>query len=379
MTNKPEKKHLLSSIKPNSKITKTLILTFILLNLIFKVNSVQQQNKSLNNETAPTTAKDQNKTNQLSREFFEIPEFPPTKNETKAANETNQLQNQTQQTQKREKASFDPNKYANSRFSKQTPALISEAKLLNSTCFTQWLPAIALFSDYEQAILVQAALENEDNTRCINCKYYSANLLSIFKKDLASLIKLLNIESFSKRDPFRCLLGLLAQQGESLAENSITDKVRENVSEYIYFQAVANQCAAQFLKELSLFLAQRRRFFCATKDQIRQMALFDEDQNIIAFKWTLKEAEKITFLFNNYAQCVSLKENLYPQTFNKVYGILANTQACELKWQKATLMQAGGNFTNEGLQGNETLGGGGNETGNVGFGRTLIGNIFENF
>lgn len=133
---------------------------------------------------------------------------------------------------------------------------------------------------------------------------------------------MLNIASFSKRDPFRCLLSLLTQEDHLINQN-YKHEIQNEITEFVYFQTVGNHCTAKFVKELSLLLAHRRRFFCASKDDIAKMGIFDDKENIVGFKWTIKEAQKITDLFNQFAECKSLDKNIYSQTFFKIRNFSA--------------------------------------------------------
>lgn len=306
---------------------------------------------------------------------------------------------------------FNPNNYFNANYTKVQAYLIPETSTLmkDKTCFQRMLPVISYLSDYEQALLVRAALLNQDPTRCIDCNYYSSNLMNAIKKELANAVKLLNIESYTKRDPLRCMLNLVAMGESALNQNQaqqkqnqsaaakanntdflaanatninitvlpsnntqgtidnknivlqslnrpilrgaaqgpLSSQVTQEVSDYLYYQALGNQCAAEFLYEAEMLLMDRRRYLCAKNDEMNNIAIFDSNNNIIAFKWTYKEAERMTDLFSNYAQCKSIENNIYPQVFNKAYGDLASNKPCQVE---ADLLFAQTNITNPAIQ-----------------------------
>lgn len=291
---------------------------------------------------------------------------------------------------------FNPNIYYNANYTKIEPSIIPEALTLSKDrpCFQRLLPVIGYFSDYEQALLVRAALQNTDNTRCFDCNFYTSNLMNAIEKELANAVNLLNIESYTKRDPMRCMLNLIStgestlnpqtgqiQQNTNIAapQTSIADKtkflppnasnmpnmspaahemmenknvvlqnvnkatlrvepqgqlseqVAQEVSDYLYYQALGNQCSAEFLYETEMLLMDRRRYLCARNDDMKNIAIFDSNNDIIAFKWTYKEAEKMTDIFNSYSQCKSVENNIYPQVMNKAYGVLASNKPCQIE------------------------------------------------
>jgi len=277
---------------------------------------------------------------------------------------------------------FNPNIYFNANYTKIQPYLVPEATslLADRACFQRLVPVIGYLSDFEQALLVRAALQNQDNTRCFDCDYYSNNLMNAIKKELANAVKFLNIESYTKRDPMRCMLNLISmgestgnsqnQQQTIVAQTDNTDRanflpgvttqnmmdnqnvvlksinspnlqaavqeplsaeVAKEFSDYLYYQALGNQCAAEFLYEVQILLMDRRRYLCARNDDMINIANFDSNNKIIAFKWTYKEAEKMTDIFSKYAQCKSIENNIYPQVFNKANGILASNKPCAVE------------------------------------------------
>lgn len=350
------------------------------------------------------------------------------------------------QTWKMTHSDFNPNIYFNGNYTKRNAYLIPDISLAeNKTCFKAILPVIGLLSDYEQALLVKAALENEDSSRCIQCDIYSLDLMSAIKKELATTVKLFNIQSFSKRDPLRCMLDLallnekyvyenlgLAFDESHFANNSAQSsnkkdnvgnliennpamvealknksknistsgtnsnnslefvlrnmpnktktslkaflspntteptltQLQKEISDFVYYQVISNQCAAEFLYDLELLLASRRRFFCAKINDMKQMGIQDNQGNIVAFKWTFEEAERITQLFNKLAGCKLIENLIYPQIFNKAYGIIAKTKACraELEFainqtqnaaETSTANKTGNNSTGRGLYFND--------------------------
>ena len=277
---------------------------------------------------------------------------------------------------------FNPNIYFNANYLKQTPSFINETNLVTTSCFNSLKPIIGLLSDYEQALLIRSSLDNNDQTRCFNCTIYTASLINSIKKETASLVNLLNMESYSRRDPLRCLLNIILSPFAKPAEinsasppvpqskpplviprnfmnrteviipnqpnisnqnntpssdltlplefdNKTINMINNEISEFIYYQGLSNQCMAKFLLSLGEVLNERRRFFCAKIDDMNKMGIFDDKKNLIGFKWTYKETERITDMFNKLFQCKSLENIIYPQTFNKIYGIIGKSKTCQ--------------------------------------------------
>jgi hypothetical protein len=218
--------------------------------------------------------------------------------------------------------------------------------------------------------------------------------MKAIKMELANAVKLLNIESYTKRDPLRCMLNLVLigesnlnqfqqqpfaiitqnqtassnindnikflpanatklnlgnQTNQSLAmggnntivlqtinkpifneslQGPLSSQVVEDLSDFLYYQALGNQCAAEFLYQTEMLLMNRRRYLCAKNDDMKNISIFDSNNNIIAFKWTYKEAERMTDIFNKYSQCKSIENIIYPQVINKAYGDLAVNKPC---------------------------------------------------
>jgi len=333
-------------------------------------------NNTIQNETSPSTSNQPSNETQSPQLTNATSNNDTNKNATGLLNETslaftNQTSNETQTPANitTEKPSvlgeLEPNNYFNANFTKIQPSFIPEIIQANATCFQKLLPVIAYLSDYEQAILVKASIKNKEENRCIDCQYYIDNFLKILKKDLASIVTLLNVESFSKREPLKCFLNQVSKaEGNSFSQNqaqnsseninqtnlnnqqnSIIDQIQELISDYLYFQALSNKCTANFVKDLGYLLAQRRRFFCAKNEDIQKMGITDENNNIISFKWTSKEAEQITDLFNNFAQCKSLENIIYPQTFNKANSILTKSGNCKIENQNLLKSSSSGNQT----------------------------------
>jgi len=232
---------------------------------------------------------------------------------------------------------FDPKKYYNGNFVKVNPSLIPEVRLANATCFQTMLPAITYLSDFEQAVLVKSSLQNQDNSRCIDCKFYIDNLPNILKKDLATFAQLLNFQSWNNRDPLRCLLSYIyfGEGNTSVIPNSVNNKnsilsqdpmikgAQQELSEYVYAQTIGNHCASKFIRDAAYIFAERKRFFCAKNEDLENMAIYNKEMKITGFKYTLQEVEKLTDIFNNFVQCKSLEKIVYPQAINKAYSFLA--------------------------------------------------------
>lgn len=280
---------------------------------------------------------------------------------------------------------FDPNIYYNTNFTKLKASYIPEISLVtNLACFKTLLPVIGLLSDYEQAILVKAALQNTDQNRCIDCQFYSNNLINVAKKELATAIQFQYISSFTKREPLRCLLNIvnfiennttrsgsnnvifpnLVTSPVNITGTNITNeqlnqtrrnftnenivlqgsrdrskinsrpflnKITQIVNDFIYFQTLTNKCASVFLYQVEMLLMNRRRYFCARLNDFRNISIYDSNNQIMGFKWTYKESEILSDIFRNYAECKSFENIIYPQVINKAFGIIASNSPCNVK------------------------------------------------
>ena len=152
------------------------------------------------------------------------------------------------------------NKYINSTLAKVVPSYIPEVNTVNSTCFNNLKNFIGYLSDYEQAVLVNAANLNKDSNRCFNCTILQQNLVKGFNNQLAQIASIITQRQIANRDPLSCLLSFGPMQG---LDNGVSQNITNNIIAYIYYQKINSICMSNFLRVVGEVMLGRRRFLCA--------------------------------------------------------------------------------------------------------------------
>jgi hypothetical protein len=187
---------------------------------------------------------------------------------------------------------------------------------------------MGLFSDHEQAVLINAANLNKDTSRCIDCDYYLKHLPAIMKQYLSELSKMISMKRSEDRKPLACLFNF---QNNRPFSKEINKEIQNQLLQYLQYNSISNKCLAKFIYDLGEIIMYRRRFLCATlKDQITMGIKNNINTNFIDFMWTKDEADKIIESFIQMANCNAVSWYLLPQTVVNTYTSIAKEPMCKL-------------------------------------------------
>jgi hypothetical protein len=222
---------------------------------------------------------------------------------------------------------LDLSVYEGRSMSKAAVSYIPEAQRNISQCFTNFKELIGLFSDYEQAVLINAAYMNNDATRCFNCNYYVEHLPDIMNKYLSELSASISNRRTEYRKTLACFFSF--QKLRPLSSD-ISAEIENQILQYFEFNSISNKCLADFIYELGQILLYRRRFLCATLNDQQTMGIKNKDGTWKDFMWTRNEADNILQSFLRMTNCNAKSAYILPQTVVNSIAFIAKDPMCKL-------------------------------------------------